>query len=141
VDVRSLMTNQPTCCTPDTPLRKIAQLMKEHDCGEIPIIDNFENKRPVGVITDRDIAIRTLAEGKNPLDLTANDAMTSPAITVKAGANLADAIDLMESNQIRRIPVVDDQGRVTGIVSQADLALHSRKELVGEVLEHVSRRH
>lgn len=141
MDVRSVMTTNPTCCTPDTPLKQIAKLMKEHDCGEIPIVASLDTKNPIGVITDRDIAIRTLAEGKNPLDLTANDAMTTPAVTVKADASLADAIELMESKQIRRIPVVDDQGKLTGILSQADLALHTREELTGEVVKEVSRKH
>ncbi len=69
------MTPNPTCCRPDTPLQEVARLMVEHDCGEIPIID--ESGKPLGVVTERDICCHTLAQGKNPLDMTAGDIMPS----------------------------------------------------------------
>jgi predicted transcriptional regulator len=76
----------------------------EHDCGEIPVVDNMQSKRPVGVVTDRDITIRTVALGKNPLDLRARDCMSSPAVTVTPETSVEDCCNLMEENQLRRFP-------------------------------------
>src|SRR5690349_9683806 len=114
--VRDVMTQQPTCCTPDTSLEAVARLMVDCDCGIIPVVGDLASKFPIGVITDRDIVTRVLAGGKNPLELTARDCMTMPAITVTEATRLHDCCDLLEINQIRRVLVVDRDGRLSGIV-------------------------
>jgi CBS domain-containing protein len=122
MQVKDIMTDKPTCCTSDTKLQQVAQLMCEKNCGEIPVVDSKKTMKPVGVITDRDIVCRTLATGKNPLEIIAKDCMTKPAITVRLETSVEECCQLMEQNQIRRIPVVDQSGACCGIVAQADVA-------------------
>ena len=132
--IESVMTANPAACTPDTPIRQVAQLMIDHDCGQIPVVD--AGGKPVCVVTDRDIAVRLVAAGK--ADATAADAMTSPCRWVAADGNVQDAIRLMEDAKIRRVPVVDGDGRLFGIVSIADLALAGKQEATAQVVKQVS---
>jgi CBS domain-containing protein len=136
--VRDVMTNDPACCTPETSLREVARLMVENDCGEIPVVDSTSSRSVRGVVTDRDIVVRTLAQGRNPLDLTARDVMTTPAATVTPGTDLDECANLMEAKQIRRVPVVDESGRVSGIVSQADIVRQARDRVAAELVREVS---
>ena len=137
--VKEIMSKDPACCTRETSLQDIAILMVEHDCGEIPVVDSMQSKRPVGVITDRDITVRSVALGKNPLELRARDCMSSPAVTVGPESDLDECCRLMEENQLRRIPVVDESGCCCGIVSQADIALHASEDDAGEMVKEVSK--
>lgn len=137
LDIRSIMTSDPTCCSTETTLREVAQLMKDRDCGEIPVVDG--SRKPVGVITDRDIVVRALVEGGDSSSATVGTYMTSPATTITTQCSLDECADVMEQNQIRRVVVVDDQGCVTGIVAQADIALACRDGRTAEVVKQVSR--
>jgi CBS domain-containing protein len=137
VKVNKVMTAKPACCSPDTRLQEVAHLMVAHDCGEIPVVDG--SGRPLGVVTDRDITVRTVAQGKNPLDHTAADVMTSPAVTVSDDCSLEECTEKMEQQQLRRMLVVDDAGCVCGIVSQADVALNAGKREAGELVRDVSK--
>jgi len=137
--VKEIMSKDPACCTRESSLQDVAILMLEHDCGEIPVVDNMQSKRPVGVVTDRDITIRTVALGKNPLELRARDCMSSPAVTVTPETTVDDCCTLMEENQLRRVPVVDESGCCCGIVSQADIARNASKKEAGELVKDVSR--
>jgi CBS domain-containing protein len=132
------MTPDPACCTADMSLDKVATLMVDNDCGEIPVVDNRETRKPIGVVTDRDIVIRTVARGCNPLEKTAADAMTSPCLTVTPDMSLAECCDLMEKAQIRRVPVVDTNGRLCGIVALADIVQHAGRRTTIEVVKEVS---
>lgn len=134
--VVSVMTPNPACCTATTPLREVARMMLDNDCGQIPVVD--ESQRPVGVVTDRDIVIRVVAEGRNSNEAAAADAMSMPVRTVTTETSLADCVCLMEADQIRRVPVVDANGRLAGIVSIADLALAGKQEATAEVVKEVS---
>jgi CBS domain-containing protein len=136
MNVVSVMTPNPAHCTAQTPLRDVARMMLENDCGQIPVVD--ESQLPIGVVTDRDIAIRVVAEGRNSNEATAADAMSAPARTVSTDTSLSDCVCLMEAEQIRRVPVVDASGRLTGIVSIADLALAGKREATAEVVKEVS---
>jgi CBS domain-containing protein len=138
--VKEIMSKDPACCTRETSLQDVAILMVEHDCGEIPVVDNMQSKRPVGVVTDRDITCRTVALGKNPLELRARDCMSSPAVTVTPETAVDDCCKLMEENQLRRVPVVDESGCCCGIVSQADIASNASKGDAGEMVKEVSRK-
>jgi CBS domain-containing protein len=137
--VNELMTPDPACCTPNTSLRDVARLMIDCDCGEIPVIAAGEGNRLIGVITDRDIVCRTLALGKNPLELTARECMSSPVISVTPWTNLDECRRLMEKHQIRRMPVVDRSGVCCGIVAQADIAECALDWESAELLKEVSR--
>jgi CBS-domain-containing membrane protein len=133
---KDLMTKDPACCNTDTSLREVARLMVDCNCGEIPVVD--ESERPIGVVTDRDITCRTVAEGKNPLQMTASEVMSTPCVTVSQNASIEECARIMEDNLIRRVPVVDERGCCCGIVSQADLA-KKMDEVAAEVLRHVSQ--
>jgi CBS domain-containing protein len=137
--VSEVMTKDPACCTPETGLKEVARLMVEHDCGEIPVVDGQRTMRPVGVVTDRDIVVRCVAEGKNPLEAKAGDVMSSPVVTVTPDMMLEEVADLMEEHQLRRVPVVDEAGAVCGIVAQADIAHHASARELAEVVREVSR--
>jgi CBS domain-containing protein len=137
--VRDVMTADPTCCTPDTSLEAVARLMVDCDCGAIPVVGDLAAKFPIGIITDRDIVTRAVAGGKNPLELTARDCMTMPAITMTEDTKLDDCCDLLELNQIRRVIIVDRDGRVCGVVAQADIAAHASKRVAGELVREVSQ--
>lgn len=138
MQVREVMTADPACCTPKTGLRDVAQMMVEHDCGEIPVVENTQTKLPIGVITDRDIVCRTVAQGLNPLDLTAADCMSKPCVTVTPEMSVEQCGKILEENKIRRVPVVDANGSCCGIVALADIALYTRPGVVVEVVKEVS---
>jgi CBS domain-containing protein len=136
--VRDIMTPDPVTCAPSAGLRHVAQLMCEHDCGEIPICDDAG--KPIGAVTDRDIVCRLVAAGENPLERTARDCMSQPIVTVTPDTSLEDCARLMEQHRIRRLPVVDGTGTCCGIVSQADLATKGSRQITAEVVEKVSER-
>jgi len=139
MNVREVMTESPTCCTPETGLQEVAQMMVDCDCGCIPVVDGNDSKMPIGMITDRDITCRVVAQGRNPLDLTVRDAMTSTVVSVTPDTSLDSCLDLMEESQVRRIAVVDGQGKICGIVAQADVALKADDEKTAEVVQQVSK--
>ena len=138
MSVQSLMTPNPAFCTVDTPLQDVAKMMIDHDCGQIPVVAADGSRKPIGVITDRDIVVRVVALGSNPLEGKAGDAMSSPCVTVGCDTSLRDCCDVMESSQIRRVPVIDAKGELCGIVSLADLALSGHDAKTAEVVKEVS---
>lgn len=139
MQIRDLMTTNPACCTPDTPLEEVAGMMLDSDCGMIPIVAGADTNRPIGTVTDRDIVVRAIAAGENPLDLNANDVMTGNPITIDQNASHQEAMNLMENHQLRRLLVIDDNGECIGVLSQGDLATKTSEEEVGEVVQHVSQ--
>ncbi|GAB4577354.1 MAG: CBS domain-containing protein [Anaerolineales bacterium] len=139
MQVKDVMTSNPTCCTPETNLQKVAQMMVENDCGCIPVVENKATMKPVGVVTDRDICCRTVAEGQNPLDMTAEEVMSSPVVIVTPEDSIEDCCQVMEEHQIRRVPVVDADGGCCGMVAQADVALKTSKQTTAEVVKQVSQ--
>ena len=134
---RDVMTPDPVCCTPNMTLDEVAKLMAHNDCGEIPVIDTADH--PIGVITDRDIVCRVVAEGKNPSAYTVEHYMSQPVVTVRADSPLEEVVSTMEKHQIRRIPVVDDRGCCAGIIAQADVAWTGGEHEVAELVREVSR--
>lgn len=137
--VSDIMTDHPASCTPDTGLHEVAHMMVEKDCGEIPVLESEKNPRPVGVITDRDITCRSVAEGKNPLEMNAEDVMTPMVVSVTQDTTLEECCDIMEENQIRRLPVVDQNGHICGMVAQADVVRNTPEEMAAEVLRFISQ--
>lgn len=137
--VNEIMTANPTFCTTDTGLQEVARMMVDCDCGAIPVVESMESRKPIGIVTDRDIVTRLIATGRNPLEARAADAMTKNTVTINADANVSDAVNRMEYHQIRRILVVDNDGRCVGILAQADVALHAEHE-VNELVSEVSEK-
>lgn len=139
MQVREFMSKNPVCCNPESSLGDVARLMVDHHCGEIPVVEHGNSGKLVGVVTDRDITCRTVALGRNPLELTAKDCMSSPVVMVTTDTALEDCCHTLEENQIRRVPVVDGTGGCCGIVSQADIARVGSEKIAGKVLKEVSR--
>ena len=139
MNVTSVMTPGPICCTPQTPLRAVAQLMKNRDCGLIPVVDALDTLKPVGTITDRDIALRIVAAGMDPSTASASDCMSSPCATVDTDASLRECCAQMETHALRRMLVVDDDGRLCGIVALADLAHSGHDATTVDLVKQVSR--
>ena len=136
--VAIVMTEAPACCTPKTKLSDVARMMVDNDCGQIPVVEDFETRKLAGVITDRDIATRIVAQGHNSAETHACDCMTTPCITVTADTSLQDCCELMETNKIRRVPVIDDKGAVVGIVSLADIVRNANAAATAAVVKQVS---
>lgn len=136
--VHQVMSTEPVTCNSDMPVTEVAYLMKKHNCGEIPIYDSAQERRVVGVITDRDIACRVVATGRNARDLAARSIMTMPAYTVLADEDLDRAVELMQRRKVRRLPVVDNAGRCVGMLSQVDITRASA-QLGAEVLRETTR--
>ena len=133
--VREIMTAQPATCAPDSPLDEVARLMVKHDCGALPVVDG---DALAGIVTDRDIVARVVAEGQHPEEKTARDAMTTPALHVTPEDDVEDLLRLMEKNRVRRVVVVDGD-RVVGMVAQADVARHLSELQTGDTVEDISR--
>ena len=136
-NVSSIMTSNPAYCRIDTPLHAVARLMIDHDCGGIPVVDM--DGKPLGFVTDRDVAVRVVAAGNFQDSTIAGDAMSTPCKTVSADTSLEECTRLMEAERIRRVPIVDDAGRLSGIVSIADLALAGKDQATVEVVSEVSK--
>jgi CBS domain-containing protein len=137
--VKDIMTENPACCTPDSNLQDVAKLMLDNDCGAIPVVEDNNHKRPIGIVTDRDITIRTVAVGENPLTMTVKSVMTKNIVSAKADMTIEECIDLMEENQIRRVPVVDENGNCVGIIAQADIATKADNAQAEDMVEEVSK--
>jgi CBS domain-containing protein len=139
MQVREIMTADPACCSPDTPLREVAQAMVDNDCGEIPIVRSATDGTLVGVVTDRDIVCRLVALGKNPVEATAESCMSTPVVAVRESTPVEECARIMEDSQIRRVPVVNGGGMCCGIVSQADIAKHASRKVTADLVKDVSQ--
>jgi CBS domain-containing protein len=137
--VRDIMSKDVACCTPDTSLPDVARLMAQYDCGSLPVVGNHGHKTLIGMITDRDIVCRTIAQNRDPMHLTAGDCMTPQVIAVSPDDDVAAAADRMREYQVRRIPVRDAEGHCCGIVAQADVAKMTPKDTVAAVVRAVSQ--
>jgi CBS domain-containing protein len=138
--IKDIMTPDPACCTPDTTAREAAGLMRERDCGAIPVVETQESRRPIGMVTDRDLAVRGFAEGRGP-DTPVRELMTERPHAARADDEIETVRQVMMQQKVRRVPVTDADGAIIGIVAQADLARHddavSDREL-GKVVEAIS---
>ena len=137
---KDVMTSDPACCLPDDTVDKVAKLMKKEDVGPIPVVEDMRTKRLIGIVTDRDLVVKVIAEGKDPSSAPVKAVMTSDPVTCFAKDEVEVAMDAMAGHQIRRIPVVDESNCVIGIIAQSDVATKTRdKEKTAEVLEEISK--
>jgi CBS domain-containing protein len=136
---QDLMTTEPACCTPESTAREAARMMREHDCGCVPVVEG-ESRRLVGVVTDRDIACRGVAEGKGP-ETQVREIMSKDPQCCHPGDDIAAVEQIMMQGQVRRVPVVDAKGNCVGMIAQADLALNDKAandSEIGRVVERIS---
>lgn len=134
-----IMTLEPTCCAASDPVTTAAEIMKREDVGAVPVVDDLNSKKLVGIITDRDIALTVVGERKG-LEIRVEEVMTRNPVTCRPDDSSQDAMDRMSQHQVRRIPVVDGKDRVVGIIAQADLATRlDHPEKTADVLEDISQ--
>ncbi|RIK42452.1 MAG: hypothetical protein DCC55_08775 [Chloroflexi bacterium] len=137
---RDIMTKDPTCCLPGDTVDQVAQLMKSEDIGPVPVVENHETKKLVGIVTDRDLAIKVVAEGRDPKQTRVEEVMTRELVTCRPEDDLQQVFQAMADHQVRRIPVVTTDGRIVGIIAQADIATRvDQPEPTAEVVEEISR--
>jgi CBS domain-containing protein len=134
--VREVMSDRPRCVAPDTPVSEAAQLMETEDVGALPVLDGEEL---AGMVTDRDIVVRAIAKGKDPRGMPVREISTRDVVSVRGDEDLSEALKLMASYKVRRLPVVDDGNRLIGVLAQADAALEAKEKAVGQMVEEISR--
>jgi CBS domain-containing protein len=133
--IREVMTENPTTCEPSSTIVDCAKVMAKEDVGPIPIV---EGNRVVGLVTDRDIVVRAVAEGRDVKQTTVGDIASTNLITVSADDDFSRALELMAQHQVRRLPVVEGD-RLVGIIAQADVARAAEEEQTGEVVQQISK--
>ena len=134
--VQDVMTSNPTSVVADNPVVEAARIMKEKDVGIVPVV---EGGRLVGTVTDRDIAVRVVAEGKDPQSVSGAGDRIHRRRHVDPQQDLDEALRLMASHQVRRLPVVEEGGKLVGIVAQADVAREANDKQTGELVEEISQ--
>ena len=135
-----VMTKNPVCCLPDDMVAKVAQLMKRENIGPIPVIENEETRKLVGIVTDRDLALKIVAEGRDAKSTKVEAVMTRKVVTCRAEDDLQIALDAMSQYQLRRIPIVDNDNKILGIISQADVATRiDQPEKTAAVVKGISQ--
>jgi CBS domain-containing protein len=133
--IKDVMTDRPRTCEPRTTVLEAARLMKEEDVGSIPVV---QDGRAVGLVTDRDIVLRVVAEGRDPSMTTVGDIASGELVTVESGQPLDEALALMAHHRVRRLPVIEN-AKLVGIVAQADAARVADDRATGEVVEEISQ--
>jgi CBS domain-containing protein len=134
-----VMTPDPVCCEPGDSIVRAAETMKSEDVGAVPVVDSKVSRRLVGIVTDRDIVVKVIAEHRNVETSTVRDAMTGNPATVRDDEDVSRAVEQMAKHQVRRMPVVDAEGRLRGIIAQADIARRvHRDKTTGDMVEAIS---
>jgi CBS domain-containing protein len=134
--VREVMTDSPRCVTVETPISEVAQLMESENVGSLPVL---EGDALAGIVTDRDIVVRAIAKGKDPRGMPVREVTSRELVTVYAEDDLASALEKMAHEQVRRLPVVDEENRLVGVLAQADVALEAKEKTVGQMVEEISK--
>ncbi len=137
--VREIMTPDPVCCTPQDSAQKVARMLCSQDVGSVPVVDTQESRKLVGMITDRDLCCAIVAGALDAKTTPITEHISSDVVSCRDGENLDNCERLMRDHQIRRIPIVDGENKVIGIVSQADLALKDKPEKVSRTVADISK--
>jgi CBS domain-containing protein len=133
--VRDVMTQGPRTVRTDSPVVEAARIMRDEDVGVVPVV---EGDRVVAMLTDRDITLSVVAEGKDPHSTKAEEIASRELVTVDPQQDLDEALRLMARHQVRRLPVVEEDGKLVGILAQADVARHASDAQTGQVVEEIS---
>ena len=137
--IRDVMSQNPVCCTPGDSAQSVARIMRDHNVGAVPVVADAQSRQLIGLITDRDFCCSVVADGLDPKTTTIDKYISANPISCRDGENIERCERLMQDHQVRRIPIVDNNGSVIGIVAQADLALHDRPERVSKTVAEISK--
>lgn len=138
-NVEEVMSRNPICCTADQTAQEVAKTLRDHNIGSVPVVSDQQSKRLEGVVTDRDLCCTVIAEGKDPKSTKVSKSMTTKPVACKPQDSLEDCLKLMQQHKIRRVPIVDKQNRVIGIISQADVAVSAEPKGVHETVAQISK--
>jgi CBS domain-containing protein len=137
---REVMSENPMCCLPSDPVDVAARLMVTEDIGSLPVVGDLQTTRLVGIITDRDLTVKVVAEGRDPKGIIVEEVMTPEPVTCHVEDHVQHALTIMAKYQVRRVPVIDDHGCLVGIIAQADIATRlAEPERTAQVVEEISR--
>ena len=135
-----VMTKKTVCCQPDDMVTTVAQLMQSENIGSIPVIENKQNQKLVGIVTDRDLALKIVAKGLDAKSTKVESVMTRKVVTCQAEDDLQKALDAMAEHQLRRIPIVDNDNKIVGIIAQADVATRvNQPEKTATMVKEISQ--
>jgi CBS domain-containing protein len=137
--VGEIMTPNPVCCLPTDTAQKVARILCDNSVGSVPVVADQQSRRLIGMITDRDLCCSVMAEGLDPKSTTIESYFTADPVRCRDGDNLAKCEEAMQEHQIRRVPVVDEEGCCIGVVSQADLALKEQPEKFSKTVAEISK--
>ena len=137
---KEVMTSNPVCCLPDETVDQVAQMMKSESVGAIPVIENHEDHHLIGILTDRDLTLKVVATGRDPAKTKIREVMKHNPFTCLQSDDIQRALEVMASRQIRRIPVIDGEGRIVVIIAQGDIATRMNEpEKTGELVADISK--
>ena len=135
-----VMTKDPVCSLPNNTVKKVAQLMKRENIGSVPIVEDEQTRTLVGIVTDRDLALKIVAKGRDANTTKVEKVMTRQVVTCRSEDDVQKVLDVMAKNQLRRIPIVDDDNRIVGIIAQADVATRvNQPEKTATVVKEISQ--
>src|SRR5215217_9789765 len=136
---KDVMTREPICCEPGDSVTRVAGVMKEEDVGSVPVVDSRDSRQLMGIVTDRDLVVKVLAGGRTVDQATVRDAMTANPSCCREDDDVERAVEAMKDRQVRRMPIVDSSGRLTGIIAQADVATRVHQDAkTGDLVEAIS---
>ena len=137
---RDVMTPDPVCCLPEDTVDQVAQIMKRENVGSVPVVSSHHSNRLIGIVTDRDLAMNVVAKGRDTRQTVAESVMTPNPYVCQSDDSLQAALNIMSESQVRRIPIVEEDGRIVGIIAQADIATRAEdSERTAEVVEQISQ--
>ena len=135
-----VMTKDPVCCLPNDSVAKAAELMKSENIGSIPVVESKQSQKLLGIVTDRDLALKIVAAALDARSTTVETVMAHEVVTCRADDDLQKALDAMAEHQLRRIPIVDHDNKIVGIIAQADVATRAdQPEKTAEVVKEISQ--
>ncbi len=137
--IREIMSPNPTCCVPEDSAQKVAGILRDQDIGSMPVVADRESRQLVGMITDRDLCCSVVADGLDPKTTPIEKFVSRSPVSCRDGENVEACDRLMQLHQVRRVPIVDAEDRVIGIVAQADLALKDKPERVSKTVAEISK--
>jgi CBS domain-containing protein len=137
--IREIMSSNPVCCVPGDTAQKVAKMLRDENVGAVPVVEDQQSHKLVGMITDRDLCCSVVAGGLDPKTTSIESFISAELVTCRDGDNLEKCEKAMQEHQVRRIPIVDGDGRCIGIVSQADLALKDKPEKVSKTVAEISK--
>ncbi len=138
-EVQDVMSKNPVCCTADQAVQEVAKALRDQNIGSVPVVADLQSRRLQGVVTDRDLCCTVIADGKDPKTTKVSESMSRNPVACNPQDSLEECLKLMQQHKIRRVPIVDEQNRVIGIIAQADVSVAAEPEKVHKTIAEISK--